>query len=109
MNNDDWSGEMQRACRFGTNLIQVSLRNVPHSVDYHRRGVLGRKLSGVDLFSLSLSLSSWNRNPSGFIHPHGMLHGLLTADQIDRGSMIISSKVFSFTRTSFLDLLSPTK
>lgn len=21
--NDDWSGEMQRACRFGTNLLQV--------------------------------------------------------------------------------------
>lgn len=32
-------------------------------------------------------------NPAGFIHPHGMLHGLLMADQIDRGSMVISSKV----------------
>lgn len=35
------------------------------------------------------------RNPAGFIHPHGMLHGLLTADEIDRGSMVISSKVRS--------------
>ena len=33
------------------------------------------------------------RNPAGFIHPHGMLHGLLTADEIDRGSVVISSKV----------------
>ena len=23
--NDDWSGELQRACRFGTNLLQVYL------------------------------------------------------------------------------------
>ena len=41
-----------------------------------------------------------NRNPSGFIHPHGMLHGLLTADEIDRGSVIISSKVFLHTHQS---------
>ena len=36
-----------------------------------------------------------HRNPAGFIHPHGMLHGLLTVDGIDRGSMVITSKVDS--------------
>ncbi|KAK8802826.1 hypothetical protein WA171_006497 [Blastocystis sp. BT1] len=25
VHNDDWSGEMQRACRFGTNLIQITI------------------------------------------------------------------------------------
>lgn len=30
---------------------------------------------------------------AGFIPVHGMLHGLLTADSIDRGSMVIASKV----------------
>ena len=34
-----------------------------------------------------------HRNPAGFIHPHGMLHGLLTVDGIDRGSMVVTSKV----------------
>lgn len=34
-----------------------------------------------------------SRHAAGFIPVHGMLHGLLTADNIDRGSMVIASKV----------------
>lgn len=48
------------------------------------------------------------RNPAGFIHPHGMLHGLLTVDEIDRGSMIITSKVIIHSVYD-IDLLPSTK
>ena len=47
-----------------------------------------RTAAGAALFICFMS-----RHAAGFIPVHGMLHGLLTADNIDRGSMVIASKV----------------
>lgn len=41
----------------------------------------------------ALLICFMSRHAAGFIPVHGMLHGLLTADNIDRGSMVIASKV----------------
>ena len=103
--NDDWSGELQRACRFGTNLLQVYLLidmiNVQITIGEE---FMDENYSGYVKIRFGMIMC---RNPSGFIHPHGMLHGLLTCDQISRDSMIVTSKVCMLLFLS-IDLLAST-